>query len=166
MVSGDVEELKAAVWNLIDNAIKYSPSEPRVRVLLEETATSSGWRCACSTTASGISPAELKRVFRRFYRVPTPSAVARAAAAASASSSSDRSRGGTAGRPSRESEGTGRGSTFTLLLPRASAGMTATGHRVLIVEDEHHLAEGLRFNLEAEGYEADVVEPARPRSSA
>ena len=29
--------------------------------------------------------------------------------------------------------------------------------RVLVVEDESHLAEGLRFNLEAEGYEADVV---------
>jgi two-component system alkaline phosphatase synthesis response regulator PhoP len=28
--------------------------------------------------------------------------------------------------------------------------------RVLIVEDEQHLAEGLRFNLEAEGYHADV----------
>ena len=28
--------------------------------------------------------------------------------------------------------------------------------RVLIVEDEQHLAEGLRFNLEAEGYAADV----------
>ena len=30
--------------------------------------------------------------------------------------------------------------------------------RVLIVEDEQHLAEGLRFNLEAEGYGVDVVE--------
>ena len=30
--------------------------------------------------------------------------------------------------------------------------------RVLIVEDEHHLAEGLRFNLEAEGYGAEIVE--------
>lgn len=29
--------------------------------------------------------------------------------------------------------------------------------RVLVVEDEAHLAQGLRFNLEAEGYEADVV---------
>jgi DNA-binding response OmpR family regulator len=29
---------------------------------------------------------------------------------------------------------------------------------VLIVEDEAHLAEGLRFNLEAEGYDADVVD--------
>jgi len=30
--------------------------------------------------------------------------------------------------------------------------------RVLVVEDEKHLAEGLRFNLEAEGYEVDVVD--------
>ena len=30
--------------------------------------------------------------------------------------------------------------------------------RVLIVEDEQHLAEGLRFNLEAEGYQVQVVE--------
>ncbi len=36
--------------------------------------------------------------------------------------------------------------------------MKPDAQRVLIVEDEHHLAEGLRFNLEAEGYGADVVE--------
>src|ERR1700684_2407179 len=30
--------------------------------------------------------------------------------------------------------------------------------RVLVVEDEQHLAEGLRFNLEAEGYQVDVVD--------
>lgn len=29
--------------------------------------------------------------------------------------------------------------------------------KILIVEDEAHLAEGLRFNLEAEGYEAEIV---------
>jgi DNA-binding response OmpR family regulator len=33
-----------------------------------------------------------------------------------------------------------------------------TQQRVLIVEDEQHLAEGLRFNLEAEGYQVDVVD--------
>jgi DNA-binding response OmpR family regulator len=36
--------------------------------------------------------------------------------------------------------------------------MSAPTHRVLIVEDEQHLAEGLRFNLEAEGYDAEVVD--------
>jgi len=30
--------------------------------------------------------------------------------------------------------------------------------RILVVEDEQHLAEGLRFNLEAEGYQVDLVE--------
>jgi DNA-binding response OmpR family regulator len=31
-------------------------------------------------------------------------------------------------------------------------------NRVLVVEDEQHLAEGLRFNLEAEGYQVDLVD--------
>src|SRR5258708_31910298 len=30
--------------------------------------------------------------------------------------------------------------------------------RVLIVEDEHHLADGLRFNLDAEGFEAEIAD--------
>ena len=30
--------------------------------------------------------------------------------------------------------------------------------RILLVEDERHLADGLRFNLEAEGYHVEVVE--------
>jgi two-component system alkaline phosphatase synthesis response regulator PhoP len=36
--------------------------------------------------------------------------------------------------------------------------MTTPAPRVLIVEDEQHLADGLRFNLEAEGYEAEIVD--------
>src|SRR5882724_11082762 len=31
-------------------------------------------------------------------------------------------------------------------------------NRILVVEDEQHLAEGLRFNLEQEGYEVEVVD--------
>jgi DNA-binding response OmpR family regulator len=33
--------------------------------------------------------------------------------------------------------------------------------RILVVEDETHLAEGLRFNLEAEGYEVEIAEDGR-----
>jgi DNA-binding response OmpR family regulator len=36
--------------------------------------------------------------------------------------------------------------------------MTMAASRVLVVEDEKHLAVGLKFNLEAEGYETDVVD--------
>jgi len=30
--------------------------------------------------------------------------------------------------------------------------------RILVVEDEQHLAEGLRFNLESEGYQVEMAE--------
>ena len=117
-VTGDTEELKAAVWNLIDNAIKYSPAPPRVRVVLEETAEQ---RLAVRVldNGMGISRAELKRVFKRFYRIP--GAVSRARGSSGLGlfivRSVARRHGGKA---FAESEGTGRGSTFTLLLPKAT----------------------------------------------
>jgi DNA-binding response OmpR family regulator len=36
--------------------------------------------------------------------------------------------------------------------------MTTPAGRILIVEDEQHLADGLKFNLDAEGYVADVID--------
>jgi signal transduction histidine kinase len=119
MVSGDPDELKAAVWNLIDNAVKYSPNEVQVRVVLEETEDD---RLAVRVLdrGVGISPAELKRVFRRFYRVPAAVAV-RARGSSGLGLFIVRSvarRHG--GRAFAQSEGAGHGSTFTLLLPRAA----------------------------------------------
>ena len=69
VVIGDADELKAAVLNLIDNAVKYSASDPRVSVKLEETADHSRYALKVSDRGAGISPHELKRVFRRFYRI-------------------------------------------------------------------------------------------------
>ena len=68
----------------------------------------------------------------------------------------DRARHG--GRVFAQSEGEGRGATFTLELPRrAMRSSPRDMSRVLIVEDEQHIADGLRFNLEAEGHEAVVA---------
>jgi DNA-binding response OmpR family regulator len=36
--------------------------------------------------------------------------------------------------------------------------MSTVSAKILVVEDEQHLADGLKFNLDAEGYEADVVD--------
>lgn len=36
--------------------------------------------------------------------------------------------------------------------------MTTTNGRILVVEDEQHLADGLKFNLDAEGFSADIVD--------
>ena len=118
-VLGDSDELKAAVWNLIDNAVKYSSTPVKVRVELEELPQQ---RVAIRVTDQGvgISPAELKRIFKRFYRIPASVAVRTKGTGLGLFivRSVARKHGG---RAYAESAGEGRGSTFTLLLPVAPA---------------------------------------------
>jgi signal transduction histidine kinase len=117
IVLGDADELKAAVWNLIDNAVKYSASDPRVTITLEETADHSRYALKVSDRGAGISPHELKRVFRRFYRIHGMSVRAKGSGLGLFIVRSVAKRHG--GKAYAESEGSGRGSTFTILLPRA-----------------------------------------------
>jgi signal transduction histidine kinase len=118
LVMGDADELKAAVWNLIDNAIKYTPGEIDIQVTLEDA---DGERLAVKVTDNGvgISPQELKRIFGRFYRIPTAMAVrAKGSGLGLFIVRSVAKKHG--GRAFAESAGAGRGSTFTLILPRAA----------------------------------------------
>jgi len=118
LVIGDPDELKAAIWNLIDNAIKYSSGEVHVRVVLEEV---DGTRLAVKVSdhGVGISPVELKRIFRRFYRIPASVAIrAKGSGLGLFIVRSVAKKHG--GRAFAESEGQGHGSTFTLLLPKAT----------------------------------------------
>ena len=117
LVIGDADELKAAIWNLIDNAIKYSAGEVQVSVLLEEV---DGQRLAINVSDNvGISPVELKRIFRRFYRVPASVAIrAKGSGLGLFIVRSVAKKHG--GRAFAESQGQGHGSTFTLLLPKAT----------------------------------------------
>ena len=160
-VLGDEDELKAVVSNLVDNAIKYSGPQVQVAVELEQTERRRRATLRVRDQGVGISPAELKRIFKRFYRVPGPWRRA-SRAPAWACSSSDRSIARHGGRVFAESEGPGRGSTFTVQLPLVRAAMS----RILVVEDEQHLADGLRFNLEAERHDVDVVGHGRGRRCA
>jgi signal transduction histidine kinase len=117
IVLGDGDELKAAVWNLIDNAVKYSQGDIHIRVELVDLENQ---RLAVrvSDNGVGISPEELKRIFRRFYRIPASVAVRTKGSGLGLFivRSVARRHGG---RAFAESEGAGRGSTFTLLLPSA-----------------------------------------------
>ena len=117
VVLGDSDELKAAVWNLIDNAVKYSPAGVTIDVTLEEFDEQ---RVAVRVTdrGVGISPVELKRIFRRFYRIPASVAVRAKGSGLGlfiVRSVARKHRG----RAFAESLGAGQGSTFTLLLPKA-----------------------------------------------
>jgi len=117
VVLGNVDELKAAVWNLIDNAIKYSSSDVHVKVELEELGDD---RVAVHVAdrGIGISSTELKRIFRRFYRTPALGAVRAKGSGLGLFivRSVARNHGG---RAFAESAGAGQGSRLTILLPKA-----------------------------------------------
>ncbi len=119
VVKGDREELVAAVTNLVDNAIKYSGEGVRVGV---EVARTGARRVAISVRDQGIgiTSQELKRVFRRFYRLPAAlqSRVRGTGVGLSIVRAVARRHGG---RVYAESRGAGKGSTFTLELPLKSS---------------------------------------------
>jgi signal transduction histidine kinase len=117
-VLGDSEELRAAVSNVLDNAVKYSGDHVDISVRLD---TPDEKRVTLSVRDQGVGvPAEeLKRIFKRFYRVSNRSQshvkgtglglfIVRAIA---------RKHGG---RVFAESAGEGRGTRVVLELPRVS----------------------------------------------
>lgn len=116
-VLGDPEEVRAAVSNLIENAVKYSAGQ--VDVTVETYRVDEKFvQVRVRDQGPGIPKGELKQIFKRFYRVPGPLAarvkgtglglfIVRTVA--------KRHRG----RVWAESEGPGHGSTFVLQLPVA-----------------------------------------------
>ena len=117
-VLGDSEELRAAVSNVLDNAVKYSGDHVEISVRLD-TPDEKHVTLSVRDQGVGIPAEELKRIFKRFYRVSNRSLshvkgtglglfIVRAIA---------RKHGG---RVFAESEGEGRGTTIVLELPRVS----------------------------------------------
>jgi two-component system, OmpR family, sensor histidine kinase SenX3 len=117
LVLGDHDELRVAVSNLVDNAVKYSPASPSVTV---EVATFDAKRLAVRVTDSGIGipRGQLKHVFKRFYRIPARmmSQVKGSGLGLFIVRSVVERHGG---QVFAESAGEGMGSTFTIVLPRA-----------------------------------------------
>ncbi len=69
LVLGIAEDLRTAVLNLLDNAVKYSPSGVHVRASLAITHYT--WASLRITdTGLGLPANQYKRIFNRFYRVP------------------------------------------------------------------------------------------------
>ena len=115
VVLGDREEIQAAVTNLIDNAVKYSGERVKVAVVLVKLGAR---RVAINVKdqGTGITGGELKRIFRRFYRIPGALGVrVRGTGLGLSIVRAVARRHG--GRAYAESAGTGKGSRFTLELP-------------------------------------------------
>jgi PAS domain S-box-containing protein len=117
-VTGDANRLQQVVWNLLTNAIKFTPRGGQVQVLLERV--DSHLELSVSDTGEGIAPEFVPHVFERFRQ---------------ADASTTRKHGGLGlglnivkqlvelhgGAVRVKSEGIGKGSTFTITLPLAVA---------------------------------------------
>ncbi len=115
-VLGNPEQLRIAVANLIDNAVKYSGQTKDIEVKLE-TPNIDDVVLTVRDSGIGIPSPELKRVFKRFYRVHSAASgqVKGTGLGLFIVRSVARRHGGDA---FAHSEGEGRGSTFTIRLPR------------------------------------------------
>ena len=114
-ISGDLDELRAAFSNLLDNAVKYSDEEVRVSVSVSALDNK---RVAVKVTDKGIGipNAQLKRIFKRFYRVPGKF-MARVKGTGLGLFIVESVVTKHGGRVFVESKGLGQGSTFTVQLP-------------------------------------------------
>jgi two-component system sensor histidine kinase SenX3 len=116
VVMGNPEELRTAVFNLFDNAIKYS-GESKDIVVDMLTPNMDAVVLSVRDRGIGIPPIELKRIFNRFFRVQNAATgqVKGTGLGLFIVRSVVRRYGGEA---FAESAGEGRGSTFTIRLPR------------------------------------------------
>lgn len=117
-VVGDAEELQTAFVNLLDNAVKYSPTDIKVSVRLKPSTLRNKVDVVIRDNGIGIEPADLKRIFKRFYRVPQGSSkkVKGTGLGLFIVNSIIKKHGGSI---RAESKGDGRGATFVIQLPRA-----------------------------------------------
>jgi len=163
-VLGDSTRLQQVVWNLLTNAVKFTQEGGRVELRMEGAADHI--QIAVSDTGKGIEPEFLPFVFDRFRQ---------------ADSSSGRRYGGLGlglslvkhlvelhgGTITAASEGAGRGTTFTITLPRRhlelipspSPAVTSREVRVedAIPRDQHLSLEGLSVLVVDDQEEARVV---------
>lgn len=116
-VAGDEEEIRAAVSNLLDNAVKYSDKQVQVSVAVA-APDSKHVVVRIADQGIGIPTGQLKRIFNRFYRAPGRfmARVKGTGLGLFIVRSIVKKHGG---RVFAESPGLGQGSTFTIQLPRA-----------------------------------------------
>jgi two-component system sensor histidine kinase SenX3 len=115
-VMGDRNELRGAIINLLDNAVKFSGDQVDVQVAVARYGSHA--LLSVRDAGPGLPPVEAKRIFKRFYRVPGPltQRVKGTGLGLFIVQSAAKRHGG---RAYAESRGPGTGSTFCLELPAA-----------------------------------------------
>ncbi len=176
-VLGDKHRLRQVVWNLLTNAIKFTPNGGAIEVTLQRSGEK--LRLTVSDSGGGIEPELLPRVFDRFAQAKGVTTRAHGGLGLGLAISRHivELHGGTI---EVESEGIGRGATFHVLLPvstaassesQKSAGQAArparalrhelVGLNVLIVDDDQDGRELLLAMLESSGARVTAADNAQ-----
>jgi signal transduction histidine kinase/ActR/RegA family two-component response regulator len=168
IVFGDPARLQQVVWNLVVNAVRFTPEGGWIEARVERSGTSA--RLTISDSGVGIAPALLPHVFDRFRQGD------------GSTTQSHRGLGlglaivrhvveGHGGSVRADSPGLGQGATFTVALPVSSGSEVAErprieprrdaisvdGVRILLVEDEADSRELLATVLETYGAKVTAV---------
>jgi CheY-like chemotaxis protein len=175
-ISGDADRLQQVVWNLMSNAVKFTPAGGRVDVRLERL--NSHVELTVSDTGAGIHPEFLPYVFERFRQADA--GVTRKTGGLGLGLAIVRHivemHGGTV---DAASPGPGKGATFRVRLPLAMARREGVdrrrehpraeqrdplkglgdlqGVRVLAIDDEEDALTLLRVVLESAGAEVSTA---------
>jgi PAS domain S-box-containing protein len=171
-ISGDADRLQQVVWNLLSNAVKFSPRGSRITIELNQV--DDVLQLAVRDTGEGISPAFLPFVFERFRQ---------------ADSSTTRIHRGLGlglaivrhlvelhgGTVRAESDGEGRGATFSIILPTKNQRFESQpssnqsqrlrrsleGVSVMVVEDQQDSRELIAEALEYFGAQVTTASSCR-----
>jgi signal transduction histidine kinase len=114
-VDGDADELRTALSNLLDNAVKYSRDDVQIAVEVAAPSPDTVW-VRVRDRGVGIPRAQLKRIFNRFYRFQSRGLKVKGTGLGLYIVRSIVRQHG--GRVFAASEGEGKGATFTVELPR------------------------------------------------
>jgi signal transduction histidine kinase/ActR/RegA family two-component response regulator len=165
LVDGDLDRLQQVVWNLLANAVKYTPEDGRIRIGIQRAP--SLVEIEVEDDGQGISPEFLPRVFDLFQQAETP--INRCSSGLGLGLAIVKQiielHGGSV---SVRSDGVGRGSVCTVRLPATENTASASavdpskaqdgcleGARVLVVDDDPDAREILLRGLSRLG--ADVL---------
>ena len=175
-IQGDAERLRQIVWNLLNNALKFTPKGGTIQVRLR--LVNSHAELTVRDTGIGIDPKFLPYVFDRFRQAN--SATTRAHSGLGLGLSIVRqlteAHGGEA---LVESEGEGKGTTFIIRLPmsgpqkaaasqtpgfmeppRADLQLSLKGLKILIVDNEQDTRDFFRTVLEGSGSQVTTLASA------
>ncbi len=75
-IATDPTALETVLKNLLDNAVKYSPAPPHITVSVRPD-NQGQMELQVTDRGIGIAKSDLKRIFKRFYRIPSDEVYAR-----------------------------------------------------------------------------------------